>query len=292
MNEHKKELSFKNILLNDSDHKDEVTGFRSQNIREKLAQTYFGNSTQTVKPDSLRPDHPALVKKPRKHLYNKRDIFPFVMLIAFSIFILFTLWRYTGKNQTLEPKPIELSKPIPQSNGFFSLALELLLVDDFNQISSVNKLGGYFGTFSQTPEEPNQFCYLSFDKDNKIGFNGYALCLNYSLQSPHSISNGFWMSLANLDATKYSGLDFFIKGGDGKKYPTSLKLQLKNATQSGTYILNSIDNKWQRVYIPLKNFEGLKDFDHLLKLLIIFENKEGNPKQGIIYVDNLQFVNR
>ena len=165
-------------------------------------------------------------------------------------------------------------------------------MDDFNQESSLNKLGGYYGSFSQTPDEPDQFCLLFFDKSNKIGLKGYSLRLDYSLESPHSTLNGLWMSLANLDATKYSGLDFFIKGSKDKKYPASLKLQLKNATQTGTYILNNLDSKWRRVYLPFRDFAGLEDLDHLLKFLIIFEKKEGNPETGTVYIDNLQFISR
>lgn len=266
----------------------EANKLRSQSVREKLAQTYFNGSSQTVKTPPPRPAQLLLSKKSKKQLYSKRSLFPFIFLIIVSIFMFLILMRYGAKEQSVNPVlPQEVK---PGSSPSPSASLSTLLVDDFNQSAAINKLGGYFGTFSQTPDEFNQFCNLSFDKDTKVGFSGYSLRIDYSLESPQAVNNGFWMSLSNLDAIKYNGLEFFVKGDEEKGYPPLLKLQLKNANQTGAYVINDISGTWQKVHVPFGNFEGIKDFDHLLKLLIIFEVKPDLPKTGTIYIDNLQFV--
>ncbi len=268
------------------DKLNEVNKLRSQNIREKLAQTYFNLSPQPEKIATPQPEPLLPTKKSKKQLYSRRNLFPFIFLIIISIFMFLILMRYGAREQVVNPV-------LPRETKTISLPLSgtsSLLVDDFDRASTANKLGGYFGTFSQTPDEFNQFCNLSFDKDNKIGFSGYSLRLDYSLESPQAINNGFWMSLSNLDAIKYSGLEFFVKGDEEKGYPPLLKLQLKNANQTGTYIINNITGTWQKIYVPFQNFEGIKDLDHLLKLLIIFEAKPDMPKTGTVYIDNLQFI--
>lgn len=262
----------------------------SQSVKEKLAQTYFNHSDQPVNTFTSSPNQSFVYKKFKKNLYAKRNLLPFVILILISIFMFLILLQYSEKDDAalnaVRPRLAQpISKPVTQPLG-----TNLLLVDDFDQVSLINRLGGYFGTFSQTPDDLNQFCRLSFDKEHKIGFTGHSLRLDYSLESPNALNNGLWISLSNLDLTDYTGVEFFIKGDEDEGYPLSLKMQLKNANQTGTHRLDNIDSTWQRVYVPLQKFEGLNDLDHLLKMLIIFEAKQGEPKTGTVYIDNLKFI--
>ena len=165
-----------------------------------------------------------------------------------------------------------------------------LVIADFNTGGKPNNIGGDFGVWSKDPADHAQGCTESFDSANRHGDSGSALKLKYSVDSANVAYNGFWMSLQNLDATKYGNLAFWVKGDPKAGYTTVFKVELHNADkETGYYYVTSVADQWQEIVIPLAEFKGITDLKNLTKLVIVFEDKFASNKKGVIYIDDIRF---
>ena len=170
-----------------------------------------------------------------------------------------------------------------------SSAAAMLLVDDFDRGEKPNALGGDFGSWDKDPSDPTQRCTIAFDKANAFGNAGYSLRLDYDVDSPNPAYNGFWMKLQNTNLTAYKTVSFYVKGDDARGYTPQIKLELKNGSEVGRYLLKGISNDWQKVSIPLKDFAGLTDWGSMTEFVIVFDDITSTKKVGTIYIDEILF---
>lgn len=166
---------------------------------------------------------------------------------------------------------------------------DMLLIDDFDRGQKPNALGGDFGSWNKDPNDPTQSCRNSFDKEHASGGFGYALRLDYDVDSPNPAYNGFWTKLQGTDVRSYQALSFYIMGDGAKGYTTQLKVELKNEKEVGRHVVKGITDHWQKVSIPLKEFTGLTDWSKMTELVIIFDDVTATKKVGTIYLDEIAF---
>jgi len=166
-----------------------------------------------------------------------------------------------------------------------------LLVADFDSGEKPNNIGGDFGSWNKDPTDFSQGCTESFDSVNRYGTKGFAMKLEYSVESKNPAYNGFWMFLQNLDASKYDNVAFRVKGDAKVGYTTVFKIELKNASkQVGRYYVTNVTDQWQDVVIPLRDFKGLTDFSNLTEFVVVFEDRIASNKKGVIYIDDIRFT--
>ncbi len=168
-----------------------------------------------------------------------------------------------------------------------------LLTADFNSGSKPNNLGGDFGCWNKDPNDKSQGCNMRFNSSIKNGDDGFSLQLDYDVDSPNQAFDGFWMKLQNQNISRYDRMVFWVKGDETAGFSRSLKLELKNAKgEVGRYTLSSkITKDWQKITIPVKQFEGLTDLSSMTEFVIVFEDKNNTDKKaGTIYIDDVQFV--
>lgn len=164
-----------------------------------------------------------------------------------------------------------------------------LVVDNFDDGKKPNALGGDFGSWNKDPDDPTQYCREGFDSGNAFGLAGYALRLDYDVDSPNPAFNGFWSKLERLDLRPYKTLSLYIKGDKAKGYTTQLKLELKNERERGTFLLNGITDEWQKVSVPILEFMGLSDWSRMTELVVVFDDITATKKSGAIYLDEITF---
>ena len=175
--------------------------------------------------------------------------------------------------------------------GAPSLDAEALVIADFDSGEKPNNLDGNFGAWNKDPQDAAQWCKESFDNAVRHGEKGFAMRLDYSVESPNPAYNGFWMMLPNFDASKYDNLAFLVKGDSKEGYTTVFKVELKNASkQIGRFYVSNVSDQWQQVLIPLSEFKGLLDRSSLTELVIVFEDRIASNKRGVIYVDDFKFT--
>ena len=180
----------------------------------------------------------------------------------------------------------------------FALALSLLpglaqaedlVLADFDTGEKPNNIGGDFGSWDKDPSDETQGCKMSFDSDDALGnTSGYAIRLDYDVDSTNPAYNGFWMKLNNLDATKYNTVTFSVKGDTAKGYSKRVKIELKDAAGTSPYILTGVTDQWQEVSIPFEKFRKIADWKSLTEFVVVFDDINSAPKAGTVLVDNIK----
>lgn len=180
-------------------------------------------------------------------------------------------------------------------------AQDILLIDDFNSASFVNKRGYNSGYWQVNPIDYSQYCRISFDPKEKIGKEGYSLRLDFDIDSdltyteniPNTAFNGYYTKLGGADLTKYKYLIFYIKGDQQRSFTRSFKIELQNLGRGnatrGSYTVEWITTKWEKYIIPLWEFRDLRNRKSVDELTIVFDRLTTN-KVGTIYIDNIYFA--
>src|SRR3989338_6157907 len=165
-----------------------------------------------------------------------------------------------------------------------------LMVADFNSGQKPNLVGGDFGSWDKDPKDTTQGCTIAFYKLSAYGGTGYALRVDYDVDSPNPAYNGAWMKLENLDARPYTELAFYVKGDAQAGFTTQVKLELKNGKgEVGRFLLRGITDQWQQITIPLFSFEGVADWSQVTELVVVFDDVNATKKTGTIYLDEVTF---
>ena len=164
-----------------------------------------------------------------------------------------------------------------------------MVIADFNTGDKPNNVGGDFGSWDKDPNDPSQGTKMSFNPDEKYGKDGFSLQLDYDVDSPNPAYNGFWMKLNNLDASKYKNLVLYVKGDPEKGFTPQFKIEIKNKSETGSYIVTGVTDSWQKISVPLKKVSGLSDLTSLTELVIVFDDVNCTEKVGAVNVDDIYF---
>jgi hypothetical protein len=170
---------------------------------------------------------------------------------------------------------------------------EEIIAANFDSGEKPNNLGGNFGAWNKDPSDLTQWCKEGFDNVTRHGDTGFAMRLDYSVDSPNPAYNGFWMTLPNFDATKYDALNLWVKGDSKAGYTTVFKIELKSSNkQAGRYYVSNVGDQWQEISIPLSEFKGLIDRSSLTEFVVVFEDRMASNKKGVLYIDDIRFVKK
>lgn len=164
-----------------------------------------------------------------------------------------------------------------------------LLINDFNDGSDPNEVGGWSGTW----DSGNASCqpsYYNTDLNNVYGQTGYSLQVNYNVTQSGSYS-GYWTA-TYIDLSNYKFLTFWIKGSlGGEKLKVGLKDTFWNETKVSIddYLSSGVTTSWQKVIIPLTAFRNITAWTSMDNISITFENSLGAPLSGTVYIDEFRF---
>ena len=166
----------------------------------------------------------------------------------------------------------------------------VLLVDDFNDISKPNFLGGNFGAWDKDEKDTTQFCIDSFDGDIKNGDSGYSLKIDYDVDSPNPAYNGFWMDLNNVDLREYNSLVMYVAGAKKEGHTTQFKIELKGSNgEVGRYLVTGVTDNWQKIVVPFRKISGLTDWRSVAQWIVVFDDINATDKDGVLYFDDISF---
>jgi hypothetical protein len=124
----------------------------------------------------------------------------------------------------------------------------------------------------------------------QLALNYYPLRINYDFRQDRPQVMDFALNLPESDISKYSHLEFSLKGGK-KSYPAKLKITLENRRrEKSSYYLSDITTSWQKVSIPLSEFKEITDLSNLTKISFVLEAWNLNNKTGSILVEDIGFA--
>ena len=164
-----------------------------------------------------------------------------------------------------------------------------LVVADFNSGDKPNNIGGDFGSWNKDPNDDTQTCNMSFEADDALGnAAGYALKLDYDVDSPNPAYNGLWMKFNGTNASAYNTLNFYIRGEGLNNFTKRIKLEVKDMNnRPSPYIVSGITETWQKILIPSEKFRRIQDWSALNEFVVVFDDINSNPKQGTILIDQI-----
>lgn len=170
-----------------------------------------------------------------------------------------------------------------------ALAGEELVVSDFDTGDKPNNIGGDFGGWDKDPNDETQGTQMSFEPDDALGDPaGYAIRLDYDVDSPNPAYNGFWMKMNGEDASKYNTLNFYIKGDAANGFTKRMKIELKDMTNKPSpYIVSGITEQWQKISIPFEKFRRITDWSAMNEFVVVFDDINSNPKKGTVLIDHI-----
>ncbi len=164
-----------------------------------------------------------------------------------------------------------------------------LLIADFNHSGHQTNTGHPFGAWDSDPGDPTQYCRVRLVENERIGQTGFSLMLEYDVDSPNPAYNGFWMKLPQVRLRRYGALSFDIKGDRAKGYTHRLVLELKGNSQVARYTLGGISDEWQRVRLPLWDFENVESVREASEFVIVLEDQDVTQRVGTLYLENIRF---
>ncbi|MFA7255347.1 MAG: carbohydrate binding domain-containing protein [Candidatus Omnitrophota bacterium] len=164
-----------------------------------------------------------------------------------------------------------------------------LVIADFDTGDKPNNIGGDFGGWDKDPNDESQGTQMSFDTDDSQGdASGYAIRLDYDVDSPNPAYNGFWMKLNGEDATAYNTLNFYVKGDAKTGYTKRFKIELKDMTNKpSAYIVSGVTDQWQKISIPFEKFRRIENWNSLNEIVFVFDDINSSPKTGSILLDQI-----
>lgn len=181
---------------------------------------------------------------------------------------------------------------VAQEEGAPDTAAEELVIADFDTGDKPNNIGGDFGSWDKDPNDETQFCQTTFETQDALGDEGgYALRLDYDVDSPNPAYNGFWMKLNGEDATPYNAVSFYVKGDAEKGFTKRVKIELKDMSNTASpYIVTGITDQWQKISIPFEKFRRVSDWSAMNEFVVVFDDINSSPKTGAIYIDHIAFT--
>ncbi len=173
-----------------------------------------------------------------------------------------------------------------------------------------NNLGGESGSWNIDEENPGSVINIEVVEKEEPNQNNHALRIDYKLDAPESVQNGFWTKLRSFDSEKYDHLQFDIRGDKEKPFTDVLKIELKKFKDNervekikGTSIVKGVTSEWQTIRIPLNQMTGLLNFydpevwknpslgrKELDEFVVVLESRRVSQKAGTLYLDNVKFV--
>lgn len=167
-----------------------------------------------------------------------------------------------------------------------------LVIADFDTGSKPNNIGGDFGSWDKDPDDDTQGTRMTFEPDDALGNpSGYAVRLDYDVDSPNPAYNGFWTKLNGEDLSNYNALTFYIKGDPAKGFTKRVKVELKDqGTKTSAYVFGNVTEEWQKVVIPFDKFRRITDWSKMGELVFVFDDMNSRPKTGTILIDQLAFA--
>lgn len=191
---------------------------------------------------------------------------------------------------------------------FAAGANRVLLIDDFDDMTTSNLLGGE----TQGDEENVEGCIPSFTPqgDSSFGHYGHSLQLDYDVSQPHSFSF-YWTrlggpgavenTLQTRDLSAYNYLSFWYKaGGQMPRFAVEVhydtvpdgKFILGKDTASKVIAAHYMDDQkwqagtWHKLIIPFRDFPKMPSWEDIFEYVFVFDHALHSGK-GRIFIDDI-----
>jgi len=122
-----------------------------------------------------------------------------------------------------------------------------------------------------------------------LALNYYPLRVVYNFKDNAPQVENFSLHLQNVNVENYDSLVFYVRGRS-RLSPRILKVSLENKKkEKSVYYLDTLEAKWQKITIPLKEFKEISDWTNINKLSFIIEAWNTDETKGSVLIDDVHF---
>lgn len=119
--------------------------------------------------------------------------------------------------------------------------------------------------------------------------NGMAR-VEYNFNNPFPPTKTFTLSLPEMDAEKYTKLQFAVRGKE-EDSPGIIKIVFRNKkNETSSYYIHGVDTNWQEYSIPFESFKQITDWSNIEDISFVLESWNVNRKRGTLLIDNICFA--
>lgn len=177
---------------------------------------------------------------------------------------------------------LDNAKDRPKEKKFsFFLALSILVL--LILVFGINKF----------LKKPSQGIYAP--KSQSITIDNYygAYELDYDFSDNTAKIRSLSIAIPRLNLENYKTLDFNIKSSGNQRNGTgTVKVSFINRRkETSSVYVRQISNSWKEIKIPLSEFNDINDWSTIEKLIFSVEEWNIFPKNGRIFIDNIEFSN-
>jgi hypothetical protein len=103
--------------------------------------------------------------------------------------------------------------------------------------------------------------------------------------------------LQDVDASGFDHLAFWIRGDPQAGFGPSVKIRLRRPGpkgggrwQTGSFVVDGIGERWERVMIPLNRMPGIREWTHLSDFLLVIQARRLGVESGGYHLDEIALV--
>ncbi len=129
------------------------------------------------------------------------------------------------------------------------------------------------------------------------GQNGQALRISHHFSLKERGEGGVRIVLDGVDATAYDHLDLRIRGDETVGFPDAVKIGFwrphgarPGLIQSGSFVIDGIEDTWQQVRAPLNAMNGISDWTDLTRFVITVDSRRSPIAEGALLVDDIALI--
>ncbi len=158
-----------------------------------------------------------------------------------------------------------------------------LLVDDFDNCTGTNALGGAMGAAYNPPDSLKE----SYPQE---GERGCVARLEYKISGWAA----FWLKLNGADLREYRQLKVDVRADPQPGVPAQMKVELKRQGEVSIKYVSGIGTDWKTLSVRLADFgyagygAPVSSWQGMEELVFTFEASKSG-RQGVVYLDNIAF---
>ncbi len=119
--------------------------------------------------------------------------------------------------------------------------------------------------------------------------NNGPIRVNYNLKTPFPPVKTFSLSVPQINAGKYSRLQFDVRGMD-EGYPGIIRIELRNQkNEVSSVVLQGVKSNWKHFSLSFDEFGQITDWSNISEVSFIIESWNAEKQRGEILIDGICF---
>lgn len=147
------------------------------------------------------------------------------------------------------------------------------------------------------PDHPEGRIRIRAGEDPSGERLGRSLQVSFAFAAADDGVVGVQVPLQDVDASDFDHLALWIRGDPQAGFGPSVKIRLRRPDpeaggrwQTGSFVVDGIDDRWRRVIVPLNRMPGIREWTHLSDFLLLIQARRVGVARGGYYLDDIALL--